>query len=71
MPGDPNECRANAKQCLREAASARTSTDKVTFETLAQKWLRLAADYDTAQRLVMEWGVAQSPNQFSTRQVVK
>jgi len=56
MPGDPNECRANAKQCLREAASARTSTDKLTFETLAQKWLRLAADYDTAQRLVTEWG---------------
>ena len=41
MPGDPNECRANAKECLREAASARTSTDKLTFQTLAQKWLRL------------------------------
>ena len=40
MPGDPNECRANAKECLREAASARTSTDKLTFQTLAQKWLR-------------------------------
>ena len=66
MPGDPNECRANAKECLREAASARTCRDKTMFEALAQKWLRLANDYDAAQRLVTEWG-PNFQNQCSTQ----
>jgi hypothetical protein len=43
MPGNPHECRKHA-QTLRLAAEAHNPQAKETFESLAETWLRLAAD---------------------------
>ena len=56
MPGDPNECREHARNCLQLAAEAYNPEAKETFERLAQTWLRLAADLESARVLVKEWG---------------
>jgi hypothetical protein len=46
MPGNPQECRANAKRCLELAKAAGMPTSRETFESLAQTWLALATDYE-------------------------
>jgi hypothetical protein len=56
MPGDPSECREHAKSCLQLAAEAHSSQAKETFESLAESWLRLAADLESARALLKEWG---------------
>ena len=58
MPGDPKECRDHAKTCLRMASEAKTPQAKLTFENLAQTWLRLATDLDAAKALIDKWGNA-------------
>jgi hypothetical protein len=60
MPGDPSECREHAKSCLQLAAEAHSSQSKETFESLAETWLRLAADLEQARALLEEWGRAPS-----------
>jgi hypothetical protein len=70
MPGDPKECRENAKRCLESAQSARTLADRERFEGLAQRWLDLAADFEATNMLLGKWstgpitliGEMQEPN---------
>jgi hypothetical protein len=63
MPGDPRECRERAKSCLRLAAEAHSLQAKETFESLAETWLRLAADLEAAKDLLKQWGsLPQKPS---------
>ena len=55
MPGDPKECRENAKRCLEFAQTARTEADRERFEGLAQRWLALATDFEAASVLLGKW----------------
>jgi hypothetical protein len=41
---DVNECRRNAKQCLKQAAEATDPIIKERLSETAQGWARLAAD---------------------------
>ena len=63
MPGDPKECRENAKRCLEFAQTARTEADRERFEGLAQSWLALATDFEAAKVLLEKWG--SGPMTFS------
>ena len=55
MPGDPKECRENAKRCLEFAQTARTDADRERFEGLAKRWLALATDFEAASALLGKW----------------
>ena len=57
MPGDPKECRENAKCCLQMAADSTSPLARAQFEKIAQKWLLLAADLEHAKTIVEQWGV--------------
>jgi hypothetical protein len=59
MPGDPHECREHAKRCLEIAANSPSQVTKAKFEDLAETWLRLAGDLESAKRLIDEWGKAE------------
>lgn len=63
MPGDPKECRENAKRCLEFAQTSQTEVDRKRFEGLAQKGLVLATDFEAAQVLLEQWG--SGPMTFS------
>ncbi len=53
MPGDPNECRKRAKECLHRAMSSRSSYACERFEELAKMWIRLAVEIErTEEQLV-------------------
>ena len=66
MPGDPKECRENAKRCLEFAQTARTEADRERLEGLAQKWLALATDFEAANVLLGKW--SSGPMTFSDHQ---
>ncbi len=55
MPGDPHECRENAKRCLEMAQTSRTRLGKEKFQGLAQNWLALATHYRAANMLLAKW----------------
>lgn len=65
MPGDPKECRENAKQCFESAQTARTEADRNRFEGLAQRWLALATDFEATSLLLGKW--SSGPATFSDR----
>ena len=56
MPGDPKECRDNARDCLELAAKAQSRLAKERREELAQTWLRLATSLERDQVLLDQWG---------------
>jgi hypothetical protein len=56
MPGNPQECREHAKNCLRMAAEAPSPLAKARFMDLAKTWMRLATDLEHAKALVDQWG---------------
>lgn len=56
MPGDPNECRMHARECLRLAESASKEEARETFSNLARTWQRLAAELERNQALLETWG---------------
>jgi len=56
MPGDPKECRDNAKDCLELAAKAQSRLAKERWEELAQTWLRLATSLERDQVVLDQWG---------------
>jgi hypothetical protein len=60
MPGDPRECRDQARLCMQLAQSSRSDTERETFERFAQLWASLATDYENANLLLAQWG-APSP----------
>jgi hypothetical protein len=52
MPGDPQECRAHARNCAAMAEQARTPAHRQTLKELEQAWLKLAADLEANQALL-------------------
>ena len=70
MPGDPKECRENAKRCLEIAQTARTEADRERLEGLAQRWLALATDFEAANVLLGKWSSVRiiRPRQRATAQ---
>ena len=53
MPGDPNECRDHARNCLRLAELAASREATRIFVDLAHSWTRLAIDLENAQNLLI------------------
>ena len=53
MPGNPNECRDHARNCLRLAESAKSREAARIFVDLAHSWTRLAVDLENAQPLLV------------------
>jgi hypothetical protein len=56
MPGDPKECREHAKHCFALAAEITNPTLRESFLDAARRWVRLAAEVETANSLLAEWG---------------
>ena len=52
MPGNPQECRENAKRCLELAQASGTQTGRERFAELAQTWLALPTDYEATNLLL-------------------
>jgi hypothetical protein len=48
MPGDPEECRKHALNCMLLAKQASTEESKQTFLSPSQSWTRLAAELEDA-----------------------
>jgi len=57
MPGNPIECREQAKRCLQLAAETNSALTKAQFENLAQTWMRLAGEIDRTEALLAHWAV--------------
>jgi hypothetical protein len=49
MPGDPQECRQRALNCMLLAKEASDAQAKQMFLDLAQSWSRLAAELEDTQ----------------------
>jgi hypothetical protein len=62
MPGNPEECRQQAKRCLELATQATSPLAKARFESLAKTWARLAGDIALTNALLQHWG-ASDPQQ--------
>ena len=56
MPGNPKECRENAKRCWALASEATNPVLKESLIDTAQRWSRLAADLESMHILLEEWG---------------
>jgi hypothetical protein len=52
MPGNPYQCRLNAKRCLKLAEHAKRPEMRQTFTALAETWTRLAAELESDQTLL-------------------
>jgi hypothetical protein len=52
MPGDPQECRQHALTCVRLAQTSSTPQAREQFASLANTWLRLAADLEKTLALL-------------------
>jgi hypothetical protein len=52
MPGDPNECRIHAMNCMQMAETATTPELRRTYVDLAHHWNRLAVELEDAQFLL-------------------
>ena len=55
MPGNPTECREQAKRCLQLAAEASSHLAKEHFKALAQSWMHLASDIELTNEIVTQW----------------
>jgi hypothetical protein len=52
MPGDPKECRRNAKRCLRLAERAQHSKARENLIAFAEMWRKLAAELESHEALL-------------------
>jgi hypothetical protein len=52
MPGDPRQCRLNAKRCLALAERARRPEARQTLTALAETWTRLASELESDEVLL-------------------
>jgi hypothetical protein len=52
MPGDPHECRKNAKLCREIARASRAETDRRKLHTMARRWSILAYEYEVENLLL-------------------
>ena len=55
MPGNPTECREQARRCLQLAAEAPSPFAKQHFEALAQSWMHLASDIECTNQIGARW----------------
>jgi hypothetical protein len=51
MPGDPKECHQRALRCTELAERAADSELKAVLKSLAERWLKMAAELERAQAL--------------------
>jgi hypothetical protein len=49
MAGDPQECRRHARNCIDLADQAVTPEGRLTLINLANHWIKLAAEIESAQ----------------------
>ena len=61
MPGDPKECRQHALNCVRLAQTSSTPQAIEEFASLANTWLRLAADLEQARAFLDPMDDANEP----------
>jgi hypothetical protein len=54
MPGDPNECRQHALNCVQLAKTAESPQARDRFAHLARTWIRLAEELDRIQAVLTE-----------------
>jgi hypothetical protein len=52
MPGDPKQCRLNARRCSEMAARARTQAMRANLAIMAELWTKLAAETESDQTLL-------------------
>lgn len=52
MPGNPEQCRAHAVQCVQLAGAAPNAEACQKLLRLAEMWTTLAAELETAQPLI-------------------
>ena len=52
MPGDPNECRRHALECVRLAQTSATPQSREHFAQLARTWIKLAEEIEQNESLV-------------------
>ena len=51
MPGNPEECRLHALNCVRLAQTSTTPQGRSHFAKLARTWIRLAEDLERSWAL--------------------
>jgi hypothetical protein len=59
----PEECRAQAAECMRRAEYAKSATHRMILLDMAQTWLRMADDGERTNKMLSdEWpiGLRQS-----------
>jgi hypothetical protein len=49
VPGDPQQCRRHARNCIELAEHATSSEGRATLKNLADHWIKLAAELESAQ----------------------
>ena len=54
MPGNPKECHQHALRCTQLAERATDSQLKAVLKSLAERWLRMAAELERAEALRAE-----------------
>ena len=52
MPGDPEECRQHALNCMLLAKQTANQDSRETLLHLAQSWRKLAAELESARALL-------------------
>ena len=52
MPGDPEECREQARDCLRLAQQAKFHQAREDYTALANTWMQLANMFESDNALV-------------------
>jgi hypothetical protein len=60
MPGDPEECRRQGRECVRLAQRATTPRAQQDYLSLAQTWLQLADIFEHDNALLKGWGKSGS-----------
>jgi hypothetical protein len=59
----PEECRAQAAECMRRAKNAKSTAHRMILLDMAQTWLRMADDAElTNMKLSDEWPVQGDPS---------
>jgi hypothetical protein len=54
MPGNPEECRLHALNCVRLAQTSATPQGRNHFAKLARTWIRLAEDLERSRTFLGE-----------------
>lgn len=63
MPGDPEECRRQARHCLELAKQTASPLANAQFESLAQTWIRLAGEIARTKVLLEHWGASDQQSE--------